>query len=346
MTEERIVPFRSSDELRKAMAEVPDPVYMAGALGPERRFLRSGCIEQVALNGAICDYIKALTERAKALSEEDLGLAVDIYREGKEALGILNTQRTKYLPREVREAKEAFEDLLVEALAPLAPRFPQETQRVFWKALAFRKGQSLSTGVETPLGPVTVGVSREERDPRWYPFIEWDQTGNRRKEAAATYIAAGTITARGGSITAAPLYDGTSFWGLEVTWTTRRGKTFAWEICWTGARPRFSLVREDPLTRSPEEIRQGDILLSPCWDSYGEPTVPPHELVGSCRFDPAPIGWARRDSTSFRAQFPAGTTEVVVRHPDHRTVRVRLGGAGLNVRSVGGRTHYGRDGGD
>jgi len=40
------------------------------------------------------------------------------------------------------------------------------------------------------------------------------------------------------------------------------------------------------------------------------------------------------------AEFPANTTAVTVRHPDHRTVKVQVGGEGVCIRSVGGYTHF------
>lgn len=337
----KIVPFRKSAELRAALAAVPDPVYLLRALPPKQIMLASGCPEQVGLNRAIRDYIRGLTEKAKAFSvKKDLCLAVHAYREAKAALRYVNTQRTKYIPQEILEAEQAFEDLL-EALDPFAHLFPPETQPVFWKARVFRKAQVLTADLETPRGLITVGVKREARDPRWWPFVAWrDEKGEAREARAEYYISAGTLSGKG-SLTASPLYedtDGREFWGVEVSWTTRTGKQFAWEVRLTGGYPRFSLVREDPSFKTPEEIRQGDVFFSPEDFLRGEPHGIP-ELVRSCRFNPTPVGWTKVGDEWYVAQFES-TTSVVISHPDHRTIKVRVGKAGVSVRSVGGQTHF------
>jgi len=342
---EAVVLFQRSDELRKALGEVRDPVYLLRAIGPKKITLGSGCEEQVALNGAIRDYIRGLAKKAKAFSEEDLGLAVDAYREAKKALGFCNTQRTVHIPSEILEAEEAFEDL-IEGLDPLAHLFPQEVQPVFWKARAFRNAQALTATIDTPYGPMTVGVERKAKDPRWYPFVEWrDQSGESRKEKAAYYIAAGTLSGKG-SLNVSPLYedtDGREFWGVEALWTTRTEDRFAWEIRMKrGYPPRFSLVRENPSYRDLDEVRQGDVLFIPREHLFGgfrEIEASGIHLVRSCRFEPVPVRWLEYGD-QYVAQFPEGTTHVVVSHPDHRTIKVRVGKEGVQVRSVGGRTHF------
>jgi hypothetical protein len=347
MQEERleVVPFRRSDELKKALASVPDPLYMLRAIGPKKRMLASGCEEQTALNAAIRDYIRNLVEKAKIFSmEKNIALGVAAYREARIALSLCNTQRTVHIPSEILEAEEAFDDL-IEALAPLGKLFPPETQPIFWKVCAFRKSQALTTTIHTPYGPMTVGVEREARDPRWWPFIELRDPSGSRKERADYYILAGTLSRKGGSISATPLYDAVdgSFWGLEVLWITRMEKRFAWEVRVTGG-VHFSLVREDPETPLPWEVRQGDVFFSPVEYLYGvyeEQGVP--ELIHSCEFSPAPLRWLRKEKPICEGEYVAqfeGTNEVIIRHPDHPAIRVLVGKVGIRVRPVGGHTHY------
>lgn len=345
MKTEAVVPFQQSDEFRAALAAVPDPAYLVRAVGPEPIMLRSGCEEQVALNAAIRDYIRGLRGLAeKANLAEDLGLAVDIYREAKAALNMTNTQRTVHIPSQVREAKEAFHSL-VEALDRFADRFPPETQPVFWAERAFRRSQRLSAQLDTPVGLLTVGVERAERDPRWFPFIQWrDQSGEDHAAKAEYYISAGTLS-RKGSLTATPLYGDTEFWGVEVVWTTRTRKKFAWEVAWNGGNPRFSLVREDPITPWPGEVRQGDALFYTCnWYEAAVSLERPPDLVRACRFQPAPSRWLREKYVGdlrYVAEFDAPeVVTVVITHPDHPTIRVKVGEVGLGVRPVGGWTHY------
>jgi|GEM_PF-3004325 hypothetical protein len=334
----RVEPFLSSQELRKSFMYTENPVYMSRALTREPRTLKSECKDQIALNGAIRDYVLRLTELSRGIGREDLAFAVSAYREAKAALGFLNTQKTVHFPQEVNEANAAFEGLL-ETLDQLADLFPQPVQKEFWKARAFRAAQSLSAKIASPNGEVCTGVSREAKDPRWFPFIIWG--GQTFK--APTFMNAGTLSKRGKFFTK-PLYDEETggLWGFEATWVTRTGKKFAWEVSVAGLVPQFSLVREDPAEVAyQDEKRQGDVFFAPAgWaDDRAPEGLNPPSFVGSCSFDPHPIGWEEQGGI-FTAKFQEGASSVMVRHPDHRTIKVRVTPVGMWVRPVGGHTHY------
>ncbi len=328
-----VIPFWLSREFRVALRAAINPAWMARSLGNDTFILPSEGKDEVALNGAIRYYIRRLI--AECRKTKSVRFAENAYREAEKALGLLKTQKTVHSTREMDEAQKIFLEF-GEALGHLAHRLPENLKIIVWKAWAFSKAQRLEAPLSTPGGEITVGIFREAKDPRWYPFFRKDI-----ERRADYYILAGTLTAKGSTLTAHPIYDEGGFWGVEVCWRTRHATIFAWEIKVSDERwPEFSLVRKDPKKMLPEEIRQGDVFFSPGRNNfpglYREDNLP--DMIEACRFDPEPVQclWGGEEGGILR--FPPGT--VLIMHPDHQSVRIEPVNGEVHFRSVGGWNNF------
>ena len=127
---------------------------------------QSGCPEQVALNQMVCDYIK---EQARNINEDN---CVQVYVQCEDALQYLRTQKSKYIPEEVREAETLFEDLKgIISQNPLwVERFPRDLRGQFYQRIALNKGAEVSSSLNSPYGEITVGIKRNAGSFRWERF--------------------------------------------------------------------------------------------------------------------------------------------------------------------------------
>ncbi|MEM4413854.1 MAG: hypothetical protein QXD59_06220 [Candidatus Caldarchaeum sp.] len=326
------------------IAAADNPVAVMGAI-IGGRLLPSGSDDQRRLNAAVAAHLAEALRRAREV--EDAGEALRLYVEAEGAVRALNTQRTRHLPDEVVEARRLFVELCAE-LHRWRRSFPEAVRPRLGGAWRTLRYEEIKKAIATPHGVAVVGVKKAAGERVWYPFARVRGT----ETQSPHYIRMGVVSPNRLHLDVQPMYESDRFWGLEVVCTTSRGLRFAWEIkIEPPTQTVFSLAREwkpgeaYPVLGDP---RLGDALLRPGDGEFAlvgaKPLGGPPEIAGRTVFDPPPIGWWHAGGVEEIAEFAQGVAEVVISHPDHPSVRVKMdhGWSRPTVafRSVGGRTHY------